>query len=196
MAKRIILSLLAVLVVGLLGGVKVLQIRKMIAQGAQFAPPPETITTAKARAQTWETVLTAVGSLEAVQGVMVTAEAPGKVVQVLFKAGARVSAGDLLTKQDTVSEEAQLRAAEAAAVLAKSNLERIRKLLPEKVVSQSDFDNAEAQYKQAVAQQDNLRAIIDKKNIRAPFAGRLGIRMINLGQVLSAWRTDRVVAGA
>ena len=186
MAKRIILSLLGLLlVVGFLGGVKVLQIRKMIAQGAQFAPPPETITTAKARAQTWETVLTAVGSLEAVQGVMVTAEAPGKVVQVLFKAGARVSAGDLLTKQDTVSEEAQLRAAEAAAVLAKSNLERIRKLLPEKVVSQSDFDNAEAQYKQAVAQQDNLRAIIDKKNIRAPFAGRLGIRMINLGQVLS-----------
>ena len=187
MAKRIILSLLGLLLVaGFLGGVKVLQIRKMIAQGAQFAPPPETITTAKARAQTWETVLTAVGSLEAVQGVMVTAEAPGKVVQVLFKAGAKVNAGDLLMKQDTVSEEAQLRAAEAAAMLAKNNLERIRKLLPEKVVSQSDFDNAEAQYKQAVAQQDNIRAIIDKKNIRAPFAGRLGIRMINLGQVLSA----------
>jgi membrane fusion protein, multidrug efflux system len=186
MKKRFILALAAVLVlVGVLGGIKGLQIDRMIAHGKQFVPPPETVTTAVASLQTWESVLTAVGSLTAVQGVTVTAELSGKVVQIDFKPGSLVKAGDLLIKQDTSSEEAQLRAAEAATALAKLNRERLGKLLSERTISQSQFDNAEASYKQAAAQADNIRTMIAKKSIRAPFAGRLGIRLVNLGQFLN-----------
>jgi membrane fusion protein (multidrug efflux system) len=126
-----------------------------------------------------------VGTLEAVQGVMVTAELKGKVEDIAFDPGSKVLAGDLLVQQDISSETAQLRASEAAVKLAKITLERTRKLLTEKTVSQSEYDNADAQYKQAAAQADNIRATIAKKTIRAPFAGRLGIRLINLGQTLN-----------
>jgi len=186
MKKRFILALALVAVLAaVLGGVKGLQIDRMIAHGKQFVPPPETVTTAVASRQTWEAVLTAVGSLAAVQGVTVTAELTGKVVQIDFKPGSLAKAGELLVKQDTSSEEAQLRAAEATVALAKLNLERLGKLLSERTISQSQYDNAEASYKQAVAQADNIRASIAKKTIRAPFAGRLGIRLVNLGQVIN-----------
>jgi membrane fusion protein (multidrug efflux system) len=115
----------------------------------------------------------------------VTAELTGKIVNIAFQPGTTVKAGDLLVKQDTSTEEAQLRAAEATAALAKTNIDRLRELLGRKIISQSEYDNSEAQFKQAMAQCDNIRTVIDKKNIRAPFAGRLGIRLINLGQVLN-----------
>lgn len=187
MKKRFFFLALAavVVLVAVLGGIKGLQIDRMIAHGKQFVPPPEVVTTAVASQQTWESVLTAVGSLTAVQGVTVTAELAGKVVQIDFKPGSQVKAGELLVKQDTSSEEAQLRAAEATVALAKLNLERLGKLLSERTISQSQFDNAEASYKQAAAQADAIRTMIAKKSIRAPFAGRLGIRLINLGQFLT-----------
>jgi membrane fusion protein (multidrug efflux system) len=184
MKKRIILSIVGVMVlVSGLGGIKVLQIGRMSAQALQ-TPPPETVTTAVVRRQTWESLLPAVGSLQAVQGVTVEAELVGKVVQIAFEPGTKVRAGDLLVKQDTSSEEAQLRAAEAAAVLAKANLERTKELFLKKTISKSEWDNAETQFKQAVAQADTVRATIAKKNIRAPFTGFLGIRLVNLGEFL------------
>ena len=186
MKKRLVLAFLAVaLIVGVLGGIKSLQIDRMIAHGKQMVPPPEAVTTAVASLQTWESLLPAVGSLAAVQGVTVTAELTGKVVQIAFTPGSLVKAGDLLVKQDTSSEEAQLRSAEAAAALAKLNVERLGKLLVERTIAQSQYDTAEASYKQAIAQADNIRASIAKKTIRAPFAGRLGIRLVNLGQVIN-----------
>ncbi len=84
--------------VGVLGGIKGLQIDRMIAQGKQFVPPPEPVTTAVAHTETWESLLTSVGSLEAVQGVVVTAELTGKVVDIAFEPGAMVKAGDLLVQ--------------------------------------------------------------------------------------------------
>jgi membrane fusion protein (multidrug efflux system) len=186
MKKRIILAVVAVaILVGILGGIKGLQIDRMIAHGKQAVPPPEAVTTAVASLQNWEALLTAVGSLAAVQGVTVTAELTGKVVQIAFTPGSLVKAGDLLVKQDTSSEEAQLRSAEAAAALAKLNVERLGKLLTERTIAQSQYDTAEASSKQAIAQADAIRASIAKKTIRAPFAGRLGIRLINLGQVIN-----------
>jgi len=185
MTKRILFTALGlVVVIGLLGGIKGLQIGRMAAQGDQFAPPPETVTTAPVQAVSWESVLSSVGSLEAVQGVTVTAELTGKVVEIAFTPGSTVKAGDLLVKQDTASEEAQLRATEATVALARLNLQRLTKLLADNTISQSQHDNAEAQFKQAVAQADSIRAVIAKKTIRAPFAGRLGIRLVNLGEVL------------
>jgi membrane fusion protein (multidrug efflux system) len=177
--------LFAVLLVGILAGIKGLQIKTMIAQGEQFVAPPDTVTSAPVTAQAWESIVTAVGSLEAVQGVEVTAEVTGKVIRIAFEPGSRVSAGDLLVQQDISSETAQLRAAEATATLAAINFERARKLLPDNVISRSDFDNAQAQLTQTQAQADNLRAVIAKKTIRAPFGGRLGLRMINLGQIIN-----------
>jgi len=186
MRKRIIFAIVGlILLVGGLGGIKGLQIDRMIAQARQFVPPPETVTTAVVRTDSWESLLASVGSLDAVQGVMVTAELTGKIVNIAFQPGTTVKAGDLLVKQDTSTEEAQLRAAEATAALAKTNIDRLRELLGRKIISQSEYDNSEAQFKQAMAQCDNIRTVIDKKNIRAPFAGRLGIRLINLGQVLN-----------
>ncbi|MGB5746293.1 MAG: efflux RND transporter periplasmic adaptor subunit [Desulfobacterales bacterium] len=186
MTKRIIFTIVGVLVmIGILGGIKGLQINRMIAIGSQSAPPPATVTAAVVRSESWEDLITSVGSLEAVQGVMLTAELPGKVVQITFESGTKVKAGDLLLQQDISSEEAQLRAAEATVSLAKLELERSRKLLTKKAVAQAKYDSDEAQYKQAVAQIDGIRATIRKKTIRAPFAGSLGIRMVDLGQILN-----------
>lgn len=186
MTKRIIFAIVGVLIViGILGGIKGLQINRMIAVGSQSAPPPETVTTAVVRSESWEDLITSVGSLEAVQGVMLTAELTGKVVRIAFEPGTKVKAGDLLLQQDISSEEAQLRAAEATVALAKLELERSKKLLTKKAVAQAKYDSDEAQYKQAVAQIDGIRATIRKKTIRAPFDGTLGIRLVNLGQILN-----------
>jgi membrane fusion protein, multidrug efflux system len=187
MTRRILLAVFGLLIlIGFLGGVKVLQVRKMMAQGSEFAMPPETVTVAAVQAGQWESVYTAVGSLEAVQGITVTAELTGKVVNVAFESGRRVKAGEVLVQQDTSAEQAQLRAAEAAAALAEVNFERAKKLLPQRVGSQSDYDRSEAEFKQAAAQRDNIRTMIAKKTLRAPFGGRLGIRGVNLGQVLNS----------
>jgi membrane fusion protein (multidrug efflux system) len=159
MKKYIIFSIIGLVVlIGVLGGIKGLQINRMIARGEQYVPPPETVTAAVVKPATWPSVLTAVGSLEAVQGVMVTAELTGKVVKIAFEPGSRVKAGDLLVQQDTTSESAQLRSAEASMELARLNLQRARELLPENVITQSNFDSADAEYKQAAAQVDAIFA--------------------------------------
>ncbi len=186
MKKPIIFAIIGLLVVvAILAGIKFLQIGTMIAQGKQMVPPPETVTSAAVTRESWETVLTAVGSLDAVQGVTITAEVTGKVTKIAFEPGSRVAAGDLLVQQDISEESARLRSAEATAKLAQINFDRSQKLLPEKVISQSDYDNNRAKLTQALAEVDNIKAVIAKKTIRAPFAGRLGIRMINLGQVIN-----------
>jgi membrane fusion protein (multidrug efflux system) len=187
MLKKTLLTVLSLLILlGAIVGIKVLQIKTLIAQGASFVPPPDVVTTAVVQEQNWPPVLTAVGSLTAVQGVTVSAELEGKVVGLEFEAGRAVKAGDVLVRQDVRAESAQLRSAEAAVELAKLNLERTRQLLAKATVSQAQFDTDEVAWRQAVAAVENLRATIDKKIVRAPFAGRLGVRLINLGQFLKA----------
>jgi membrane fusion protein, multidrug efflux system len=185
MKKRILFaSILLLIVVGILAGIKFLQIRAMIDSGKKFVPPPETVTSTTVRADAWTSDLTAVGTLNAVQGVTVACELAGKVVNIAFQPGKLVTKGDLLVGQDVSSEQAQLQGALAQIDLTRSTLERDRKMLAERIISQADFDTAKAQYEQALAQADNIRATISKKTIRAPFSGRLGIRQINLGQML------------
>lgn len=183
--KKILLALVGVAVlIAVIAGIKFLQIRKMIEQGASLVPPPTKVTAAEVRQDEWESVLKSIGSLIAVQGVTVSADLAGKVVAIKFEAGGTVEAGEILLQQETRTEEAQLPGAEAAAVLARSNLERSSQLLAKKVIPAADHDAAVAEYRQAVAQADSIRAAIEKKKIRAPFAGRLGIRLVNLGQFL------------
>jgi membrane fusion protein (multidrug efflux system) len=116
---------------------------------------------------------------------MIAAEMTGKVVKIAFEPGSMVRAGDLLVLQDTSAEEAELRSAEATVGLTTLTFERARRLLAEGTFSQAEYDKADAEYKQAMAQTDNIRAVIAKKTVRAPFTGFLGIRLVNLGQMLS-----------
>jgi len=175
---------LVLLVVGGVAGVKVLQIQKLIAAGKSFVTPPETVSSFVVREEQWQGTLTAIGSIAAVQGVTLTPEIPGTVREIAFESGAVVAKGDLLVRLDLSSEEAQLRAVEAQAELARINVVRARSLRTGNTVSQSELDSAEAAVKQFQANADTIRATIEKKTLRAPFAGRLGIRLINLGQYL------------
>jgi membrane fusion protein (multidrug efflux system) len=186
--KRKLLA--GVAVVLLLGGglafIKIGQFKTMGAATAAFTPPPETIATAIVSAESWPEILPAVGSVSPAQGVTVAPEIGGAVSEIAFESGATVKQGDLLVKLDSSSEEAQLRAAEAQAELARLNADRNRKLRGDNTVSQSELDATEATLKQAQANADAIRSVIAKKNIRAPFSGRLGIRLVNLGEQLAA----------
>ena len=185
MKKRLIFTVIGlVILIGILVGVKALQIGAMVDQGKKFVPPPETVTSALVTADSWETALTAVGTLNAVQGVTLAAELAGKVVGIAFEAGTPVKKGDILLRQDNSSEEAQLPGAVAQVNLSRTNLERMNQLFSKQLISQADRDNAVASAEQAQSQAENIRATIAKKTIRAPFSGQLGIRQVNLGQML------------
>jgi len=185
MIRKIVLALvLVLLVIGGLAGVKKMQIGTLMAAGKAFVPPPETISSAIAHEESWQTTLTAIGTVAAVQGVTVTTEIAGLVREISFESGAVVNKGDLLVRLDTSLETAQLRALEAQEELARLNLERERTLRSQNLVSQAELDVTEATMKQNKANADAVRATIEKKTIRAPFAGRLGIRQVNLGQYL------------
>ena len=185
MKKRLILTVIGlVIVIAMLVAVKALQIGAMINQGKNFVPPPETVTSTLVKADSWETSLTAVGTLNAVQGVTVAAELAGKVVEIAFEAGTPVKKGDILLHQDTSSEESQLPGAVAQVKLSRTNLERLDQLFAKSLISQAERDNAVAAAEQAQAQADTIQAAIAKKTIRAPFSGHLGIRQVNLGQML------------
>ncbi len=187
MITRIILSILGLAaIIGALIFVKLNQFGAMGAAQAAMVMPPTVVTATTVQEDTWQDSLSATGSLVAVQGVTVSAEVPGKITRIAFEAGATVAAGDLLVQLDTSTEEAQLASADAAVALAEVNLKRQRELRAQNTNSPSDLDAAEAQNKQSAASATALRAIIAKKSIRAPFAGRLGLRLVNLGQNLNA----------
>jgi membrane fusion protein (multidrug efflux system) len=184
-AKKTALTILFLLVVvGVIVLIKGLQIKTLMS--LKMVQPLETVSTATATKENWRQTLNSVGSLTAVQGVTVAAELDGKIVQVAFEAGKEVKAGDLLVKQDTSVEDAQLRSAEATVDLANINLKRTKELFEKATVSQAQFDSDGAAATQAAAAADNIRATIAKKTIKAPFSGRLGIRLVNLGQNLKA----------
>jgi membrane fusion protein (multidrug efflux system) len=187
MLKRMLVMLLVTaLIVGALGFVKFKQIQTAIGQAASFQPPPEAVTTITAVQEQWPETLSAIGSVAAVQGVTVSADLPGTVDRIGFEAGRSVREGEVLALLDTRQEQAQLAAAEAQKELARLSFERMQGLLNENVVSRAEFDRATADVRQTDARVGEIRAAIDRKTIRAPFAGILGIRHVNLGQYLSA----------
>lgn len=187
MTRKIVLAVVIVLLIGgALVGIKALQIKTLMKAGAAYVPPPESVASATVRADQWQQSLTAIGSVVAVQGVTISPELAGTVREIAFESGATVAKGDLLVKLDTSIEEAQLKAIEAQLELARINLGREQKLREQNMVSQSELDAAEATMKQNKADADAIRATIEKKTIRAPFPGQLGIRQANLGQYLDA----------
>ena len=187
MAKRMVLMVatMAVFVLAV-GSFKFRQFQAAAAQAASFQPPPEAVTTMVARLDRWPARLAAIGTVAAVQGVTVSADLPGVVEAVTFDSGRPVQAGEVLVRLDTHQERAQLAAAEAQRELARLNLERTRGLRQEGIVSQADYDAVLAEHSQAEARAGEIRATIERKTIRAPFAGALGIRQVNLGQYLTS----------
>jgi membrane fusion protein (multidrug efflux system) len=186
MAKRMILmlSVTAVVIAGL-GFVKFRQVKAAMAVYASFQPPPEAVTTIIARQESWPTTIAAIGTVAAVRGVTVSADLPGIVETIAFDSGGAVKQGDVLVQLDTRQEHAQLAAAEAQRDLARANLQRMRSLIEQRIVSQAEYDQSEAAFKSAEATGVEIRATIGRKTIRAPFSGVLGIRQVNLGQYLA-----------
>ena len=187
MMKRMLLML--TVMAGLIGGlgfVKFQQIQAAIAQGASFQPPPEAVTTIAAQQTEWPATLSAIGSVAAVQGVTVSADLSGTIDRIAFDSGKSVRQGEVLVELDTRQERAQLAAAEAQRDLARVNFDRMQGLLKENVISRAEFDSATADSKQTEARVGEIRSAIERKTIRAPFSGILGIRQVNLGQYLSS----------
>lgn len=187
MKKRMALMLtLVAAFVAAVGTLKFRQVRAAIAQNAGFQPPPEAVTTTVAREERWPANLTAIGTVVAVHGVTVSADLPGVVGRIEFESGRRVEQGTVLAELDARQERAQLAAAQAQLDLYRLNLERARGLREGGIVAQADLDRALAEYTQGEARVGEIRATIERKTIRAPFAGILGIRHANLGQYLAA----------
>ena len=187
MLKRMLfmLAVVAVLLVTL-GFVKFRQIKTAIAQGASFQPPPTAVTTIVAQRETWPTTLDIIGTVEAIQGVTVSADLPGTVAKIYFDSGQWVHEGDILIELDTRQEQAQLAEMEAQRDLARINYGRTQQLVNQGVIAKTEFDNVTAQQKVSEGQVGEIRATIARKTIRAPFSGVLGIRQANLGQYLAA----------
>jgi membrane fusion protein (multidrug efflux system) len=175
------LGLVALMIV--LFGIKVLQIGKMMSTPKMI--PATTVSSAPVKEEDWAPTLSAVGSISAVQGAIVSAELGGVVSEVEFQNGGVAKKGDVLLKLDSSSEEAQLRTAEADLELARANLERTRNLAVRKVVSKQELDAAESAFGQKQGAVDNMRAFIGKKQVHAPFDGQLGIRQVNVGQMIN-----------
>lgn len=185
MKKRILFAVFVVLlIIAILAGIKTLQIRSMIASGKKFVPPAETVTTATVKSESWDTSLDSFGTISALQGVSVAAEVAGKVIKIAFDSGSTVRKGDLLIQQDTSTEEAQLLGALSQVALSRANKQRADRIFAKGIISQADHDLTVANIAQSQAQVDTIRAAIAKKTVRAPFAGSLGIRQVNLGQML------------
>jgi len=184
--RWVLLGIIVVLpIVGVIIGIKVFQGRAMKKATSAMVMPPSPVNVAEAREELWQPRISAVGSVMPVQGTVVSAEAEGVVREIKFEPGAVVKAGDDLVQLDVDIEKAQLRATEAAAEWASVSFKRTKELIQSQSISQAEVDSAEAADKQAAAQVDNIRAVISKKTVRAPFAGKLGIRRISIGQFLA-----------
>jgi membrane fusion protein (multidrug efflux system) len=164
-------------------GIKVLQIGKMMS--TPMVVPPTTVSSAVVKEEDWAPTLSAIGSVSAVQGAVVSTELGGVVAEVDFQNGSVAKKGDVLMRLDSSAEEAQLHTAQADLELAKANLERERNLAQRKVVSQQEFDAAQSTFGQKQGAVDNMRSFITKKEVRAPFDGMLGIRQVNVGQMIN-----------
>jgi membrane fusion protein (multidrug efflux system) len=187
MLKRMLVMLAVVIaLIAGLGFVKYKQISAAIAAGESYAPPPDAVTTIVAKRENWPSTLDVIGTAQAIQGVTVSADLPGTVAKINFESGQAVHAGDLLIELDTRQERAQLAAAEAQRDWARINFNRSKELVKQGVLAQTEYDNTIEQQKSAEAQVGEIQATIDKKTIRAPFTGVLGLRQVNLGQYLAA----------
>lgn len=187
--KKILFSILLIVSIGLLVfavfAIKGMQFGAMAKAAEEMVMPPITVSTYAAEEQTWPNKLRAVGSIEPIQGVLLEAESAGIVESINFKNGQSVSVGDLLVQLDIGVEAAQLKSAQASARLAEVEFARAERLRKSGNVPQNALDRAIADLDRSNAEVENIQAVIDRKTIRAPFSGKVGIRQINLGQYVA-----------
>jgi membrane fusion protein (multidrug efflux system) len=166
-------------------GIKAMQFGSMMAAGANMVMPPEKVNVIEVSEQEWSPRVSSVGTVTAVQGTVISAEAEGTVRAIKFEGGSVVKAGAVLVELDADMELAQLRSAEAANDGAALTYKRAKELVKSGNISEADYSNVNVSLKQAQAAVDNIQAVISKKTIRAPFSGKLGIRQISVGQFLN-----------
>lgn len=186
----VVLGLLAVIAV--LGGIKAAQISKLIGMGKEMqaaGPPPETVNSHVAEKQVWEKTLSSTASVVSAKGVALSNDAPGIVSRLHFESGKIVKQGELLVELDTSVERAQLASTRARRDLAETALKRSQRLVASGAETQAQLDADDSALKSLNADLAALEAQIARKSIRAPFAGKLGIRAVNLGQYLSPGTT-------
>jgi membrane fusion protein (multidrug efflux system) len=182
----VVLGLFAIL--GGLAAIKYKQIAQLLGFGEKMmkmGPPPEAVGTAPAQTQDWVGTLVATGSISAAKGVTVSNDAPGVVAAIRFDSGDVVKQGQILLELDSSVERANLSSAIARRDLAQVNTDRSKVLFGKDAIAKSDVDTNEATLRSAIADVGALQAQIDRKIVRAPFAGKLGIRAVNLGQYLN-----------
>jgi len=186
MAKRMIIMLILVGVIfGGIFGYKAFTGYMMQKGMASQGPPPQTVSTIKAFVQEWQPRMEAVGSLKALRGADLAPEVSGIVSQIHFQSGETVKSGTVLLEMDARSDLAKLQSLKATLELAKKNYVRDQEQFKEQIVSQATLDADLADLQRTEAQVAEQQALVDKKTIRAPFDGRLGIRMVDLGQYLN-----------
>lgn len=186
MLKKLFFALVAVsILIGSIVYIKLDQFTAMGEAAANMVMPPTVVTAQTINAAEWEELIPATGTVSALQGVTVSAEVGGRITRILFESSGDVTKGQALVQLDTASEQSQLASAIAAEELARSELLRQKKLREKKLTSDEAVDRSEAQLKDSVAQVGVIKALIEKKTVRAPFSGRLGFRQVDLGQILS-----------
>jgi membrane fusion protein, multidrug efflux system len=187
MIKRMLIMLVLVgAVLGGLFGFKVFVNGKIKEAMAGMANTPQTVSAARAVSSDWQPTIDAVGSLRAMRGADLSLEVPGVVEEIQFQSGDDVQAGQVLLRLRSDDEVAKLQSLEATADLAQITYDRDVKQFKAQAISQAIVDNDAANLRNAKAQVAQQKAIVDKKILRAPFAGKLGLRQVDLGQYLSA----------
>ncbi len=184
--RMVIMMVLCALVLGGVFGYKMFVGKMMMKYMAAGKNPPQTVSTAKAVISDWQAAYKAVGSMRAVKGADLAPEVAGIVENIKFESGDDVEEGATIIHLRDADDEAKLRALKAAERLAEITLERDEKQLKAQAVSQATVDTDRANLDAAKAQVDQQQAVLNKKTIKAPFAGRIGVRNVDVGQYLNA----------
>jgi membrane fusion protein (multidrug efflux system) len=191
MIKRfIIIGIIFGLLIGGLAFFHFVFLPKMIEQAIRGAPPPtETVSAEKVRSEKWAPFVKAIGTVQAVSGIEVPAKTTGTVRKYFFESGAEVKEGDPLVQLDDDSEQADLRNLQASLKNAQQELERNNNLAKQGISPRKDVQAAEARRAELTAQIDKIGVVIQDKLIRAPWAGRLGIRKVDVGSYVQPGQT-------
>lgn len=180
--KTVVIGVIAIVLIAALKG---FQIWRAIAEGSKHQPPPDAVAAMTVEETEWPRTLTAVASLMASQGVTLSAEASGRVSKINFESGQAIQQGSVLLELDSSVEEAEVRGAVALAEQTRKSLSRAESLRSQNANSISDLESAQAKAREAQAAAESMQASLNRRRVIAPFDGKLGIRMVNLGQYIS-----------
>ncbi|HSB95837.1 MAG TPA: efflux RND transporter periplasmic adaptor subunit [Spongiibacteraceae bacterium] len=186
MKRWLIMIGVVVAMVAVIGGIWGYNVSRKIAAYKAMGTPQQTVTAMRAQTDDWRQLVTAVGSLHAVRGADLSNEVAGVVDAIHFESGADVKEGTLLVELRAADDIGKLESLRANADLAHLNYQRAVAQFDAQAISKSELETQQANAKSAKAQVAEQQAIVDKKRIRAPFSGHIGIRNADPGQYLAA----------